>query len=425
MSFRRKQTDHSPPAAYFFGRALLALFLAAVFLCPLIWGWLQQTAGQGEGLASLASLGLGVLFGTLGVVYWLRGKERVSPRLTDLVEALVLGLISLGFGSYILWNLSSLQESPVGGIVAALFGVIFITLGVGGFLQKLVPHLSFLQIKGELAVDVPDTCVPGASLPVKLSLHLRKRTQVREVRAVLIGQEAYYYRRRRRVGRGTLHHSVAQFIALPQKVMEASILPDDYTQKWEVLFQVPDDGPPTCQGEIVDVWWLVRAELDVPRRPNLIHEVPVQVLPLESPEADEAEIEAQANSEECNLALRVAAQDVTAGERLRGRLDVTPADQLEARGVRVELVRFERAGENERERVDVQEELTGTVTLRPYSARSLGFALAVPPDAPSSLETERSRVKWTVRGVVDVPWRVDLTVQQALRIRSVPLGSKD
>lgn len=422
MTFRRKQTDHSPPAVYFFGRALLALFLAAVFLCPLIWGWLQttkQTAGQGERLASLC---LGLLLGTLGVVYWLRGKERVSPRLTDLVEALVLGLISLGFGSYILWNSRALlQESPGRGFVAALFGVIFITLGVGGFLRKLVPHLSFLQIKGELAVDAPDTCVPGASLPVKLSLHLRKRTQVREVRAVLIGQEAYYYRRRR----GTLHHSVAPFIALPQKVMEASILPDNYTRKWEVLLQVPNDGPPTCQGEVVDVWWLVRAELDVPGRPNLIHEVPVQILPLESPEADEAEIEAQANFEACNLALRVAAQDVTAGERLRGRLDVTPADQLEARGVRVELVRFERAGENEEKRVDVQEELTGTVTLRPYSARSFSFALAVPPDAPSSLETERSRVKWTVRGVVDVPWRADLTVQQALRIRSVPLGSKD
>jgi len=133
-------------------------------------------------------------------------------------------------------------------------------------------------------------------------------------------------------------------------------------------------------------------------------------------------------SRSVEMKLRPAGRDLRAGERVEGRLAITPRETFEAREVRVELVRREvvrRDDGNHHEAVETRETVAGRTRLLPRTSQGYAFGLTVPRDTrcPSS-ETARTYVGWFLRGVIDRAGRPDDVVELELNVYGGPQVDK-
>ena len=91
-------------------------------------------------------------------------------------------------------------------------------------------------------------------------------------------------------------------------------------------------------------------------------------------------------------------------------------EDVDASEVRVELVRIEKFGnESQDHRVDVVT-LERDETLKSGETREWAFQLDVGHIAVPTLETEKSSVKWLVKGILDRRRRRDLRVEQEISV---------
>lgn len=125
------------------------------------------------------------------------------------------------------------------------------------------------------------------------------------------------------------------------------------------------------------------------------------------------------------------------GGRLRGVLRLTATRDIGARAVKASLVGVEhyafdvtqRDSRNqsrtdrrwESQEVFRQElELMGSTSIAAGETRSLPFELALPPDAPPSLETSVLRMRWLSRAWIDVGGGLDPSAEQAILVPMTP-----
>jgi hypothetical protein len=124
------------------------------------------------------------------------------------------------------------------------------------------------------------------------------------------------------------------------------------------------------------------------------------------------------------IKLRLANRDLRPGERVEGRLVVTPREAFEAKEMKVELVRRElvlRDDGNHHEAVEARETVAGRPRFHPRTSQGYAFGVVVPPDlsCPAS-ETARTYVGWFLRGVLDRGPRPDHVVEQELNVFGGP-----
>jgi hypothetical protein len=185
----------------------------------------------------------------------------------------------------------------------------------------------------------------------------------------------------------------------------------------EVEFRIPPSAP----GSAPDmVEWEVQAVVDRERAMDATEKAPVKVQTRLGELARWAETP-PATSGECPMELQVAKRTFMPGETISGVLVIRPSADVEGRAVRVQLER-RRFDQDQLEHGEeaARVVLDENVQLAMGAAREYPFELAVPPDAPPSLQTDKSSLHWYLEGVVDRKMRDDHSVKAELVVFNAP-----
>jgi hypothetical protein len=116
------------------------------------------------------------------------------------------------------------------------------------------------------------------------------------------------------------------------------------------------------------------------------------------------------------MRLALPTLELVEGDTLQGQLSIDPSQSIDAREIRVELIRDERVTAGERahnKQKSVQRvQLAGSTKLEPGAPVAYDFALPVPPTGCPSHDVGDTVVSWLVVGTIDRPMLGDFTVTQ-------------
>ena len=116
------------------------------------------------------------------------------------------------------------------------------------------------------------------------------------------------------------------------------------------------------------------------------------------------------------MRLSVPTLELVEGDTLQGRLTVEPSQSIDAREVRVELMREERV--NVGDRVHVKQssmqkvQLAASPKLVPGTPVDYDFSLPVPAAGSPTHDVGDTVITWLLVGTIDRPMRGDYTVTQ-------------
>ena len=127
-------------------------------------------------------------------------------------------------------------------------------------------------------------------------------------------------------------------------------------------------------------------------------------------------IVAESRHRQCVLTLSLSRSHARSGDRIDGSLRAEMLEEVSASEVRVELVRVEKFGnESQDHSVDVVT-LERDPTLQSGQTREWPFQLDIGQVGVPSLKTEKSSVRWLVKGILDRRMRRDLGVEQEISV---------
>jgi hypothetical protein len=199
-----------------------------------------------------------------------------------------------------------------------------------------------------------------------------------------------------------------------------------------VSVALPQRGPASVGPDRV-AWW-VRARLE---RGGKDVEAAAPITVRTPPAAFAAWAEREpALDEDCPIAWRVPERTVTAGERVSGKLEIRPREDVDARGVRVELVSVDGGWR----RSLAKSELAGVVSLQAMQPLELGFEVEVPdiaaptpagllpsaykgtapPLVAPSFQAKRDNTHWFLEATVDQPKARDYRSLLELNVYNAP-----
>ncbi len=194
---------------------------------------------------------------------------------------------------------------------------------------------------------------------------------------------------------------------------------------YDVLIE-PEErwGAPTSVGPGVGSTWAVVCRLSAGRKRRADGEAPVVVLapPTGAPPVG-PQHRGDGTPRLTGGFTGLPARSVLVGSTVSGWLRLTAHEEIEARAVRVDLVRH--AGLTHGDAVlgwtvVASTEASGATVLQPRQPRDLPFRVTVPPDAGPSVESDNVRVRWLLRVVVDRPRRGDEVWDQAIAVHTAP-----
>ena len=185
---------------------------------------------------------------------------------------------------------------------------------------------------------------------------------------------------------------------------------------------VPRDALPTLRGELVQkiepgIAWQVKVDLDVARARDIKESQEVTVVATPAPRGGPpAPTVAESTRGGCPLTLELSRSEAQSGDRIDGTLRAEPHGDVTASEARVELVREEKFGNTAKNQVVDQVTLERDPSLQSGNTREWSFTLDVGQVAVPSLKTEKSSVRWLVRGVLDRSLRTDPKVEQDIDV---------
>lgn len=193
----------------------------------------------------------------------------------------------------------------------------------------------------------------------------------------------------------------------------------------EVKLTVPVEGPGTAAGRLIQVQWSVRARIEVVGRPTTLVEraITVRSRALQCA-ADAATPPEEAARRGVTMSFDgLSTRTILPGIPLTGVLHIAASRPVPARLVRVELVVREvvdhgprTSGDPDRSPADDGAESQSVVARTVVACRvfspgqwlDVPFTLEVPTPLPAtSLQLPGLRIRWELRGVVDLPLRLD------------------
>ena len=285
-----------------------------------------------------------------------------------------------------------------------------------------MPLSSFGVPKADLNIQLSDTKLqPGDAIEARVELVPREDFHVRLGKVELVCVETCVQITRSQYG---THYSKKTH---NRSIAEETIMEDRIVRRWggistDVKFALPPDAVPSLSGTPVQkiqpgIAWAVTAFLDVTKARDMRQRQELTVVrppPQEDPPPHPAE--SLSKHSQCDLALSLSRSHARSGDRIDGSLRAEMLEDVTTSEVRVELVRVEKLGnESQDHTVDVAT-LEQDETLRSGETREWPFQLDVGHVTVPSLETEKSSVRWLVKGILDRRMRRDLRVEQEISI---------
>ena len=285
-----------------------------------------------------------------------------------------------------------------------------------------MPLSSFGIPKADLNIQISDsTLQPGDAFEARVELVPREDFHVRLGKVELVCVETCVQITRSQYG---THYSKKTH---NWSMAEETIMENRIVRRWggisaDVKFALPTDALPSLSGTPVQkiqpgITWAVTAFLDVSKARDMRQRqefVVVRPPALEDPPPQP--YASQSKHNQCDLALSLSRSHARSGDRIDGSFRAEMLREVNASEVRVELVRVEKLGNESQDHIVDVVTLEQDETLRSGETREWDFKLDVGHVAVPSLETEKSSVRWLVKGILDRRMRRDLRVEQEINV---------
>jgi hypothetical protein len=165
------------------------------------------------------------------------------------------------------------------------------------------------------------------------------------------------------------------------------------------------------------VAWVVKVTVDRAMARDQNEEVPLRVVaPPIGQYTESGDFGEMNTSSGVAMRFSLPTLELVEGETLEGRLTVEPSQSIDAREIRVELVRSERVNPGNRAHIKqkpIQKlQVAGSTKLVPGQPLSYDFALPIPAAGSPSHDVGDTVVTWLLVGTIDRPMRSDYTVTQ-------------
>jgi hypothetical protein len=271
-----------------------------------------------------------------------------------------------------------------------------------------------------IQLDRPDgVYAVGDTVGAQIALAAENAGRVREVRAGLVLQHRYQIIDRTRDSDGD-YSDTHQWRARETWVGRELLATEgarsaNGTQS--VAWQIPPDAAASCDGDIVKVAWVVKVTVDRAMARDQNEEVPLRVVTPRPGQYTQSSDFGEMNTGS-GVAMRFSlpSLELIEGETLQGRLTVEPSQSIDAREIRVELVRSERVNPGNRAHVKqkaIQKiQVAGSTKPVPGQPVAYDFALPVPAVGSPGHDVGDTSVTWQLVGIIDRPMRGVYTVTQ-------------
>jgi hypothetical protein len=257
----------------------------------------------------------------------------------------------------------------------------------------------------------------GDELEARVELVPRSTFEVRNGKVELICTETYVQKTSSQYGTHYQKKTLIRF-SDGQTFSDNGTIRSGVKYTRGVRLIVPPDAPRSVQGTSVrniqpGITWEVRASLDVANARDLQESQDVTVIEVPAVDAlHSRSVVAEEGHRQGNFVLEISSGDVRSGARLEGVLRLDMLQEVTAAEIRVELVREEKFGNDTQEHVVDQVTLDTHASLNADAAREWRFHLEVGNVDVPSLTTDKSSVRWLVKGVLARAMRPDLRVEQ-------------
>ena len=285
-----------------------------------------------------------------------------------------------------------------------------------------MPFSEFGRPKADLNIQIDNSTIhPGDELEARVELLPREDFHVRLGKVELVCVETCVQTTRSQYG---VHYSKRTHT---RTLAEETFMDDKIVRRWgglstDVRFIVPPDALPSLSGTTVQkiqpsIAWAVTAFLDVTKARDMRQRQEFTVVrPTALEDPPPSPIVAESRHRQCVLTLSLSRSDARSGDRIDGSLRAEMLEEVSASEVRVELVRVEKFGnESQDHSVDVVT-LERDPTLQSGQTRQWPVQLDVAHVGVPSLTTEKSSVRWLVKGILDRRMRRDLRVEQEISV---------
>ena len=261
----------------------------------------------------------------------------------------------------------------------------------------------------------------GDELDARVALAPKGDFHVRLGRVELVCTETWVQRVDSQYG-SSYHRKTNALSRAGETFMEDQTVRNGVPYSADLKVAVPQDALPTITGAKVQkikpgIAWAVTVDLDVARARDIHESQEITVVATPTPRDERpSPIATESRRGQCVLTLKLSRSEARSGDRVDGTLRAEPQQDMTPSEARVELVRAEKFGNTERSDVVDSASLERDLPLQSDRTREWRFSLDVGQVSVPSLKTEKSSVRWLVRGVLDRSLRSDPKVEQEIDV---------
>ena len=261
----------------------------------------------------------------------------------------------------------------------------------------------------------------GDKLDARVALLPNGDYRVRNGRVELVCTETWVQRIDSQYG-PSYHRKTEVLSSQGETFLEEQTVRNGLPYSADLKVAVPRDALPTLRGELVQkiepgIAWAVKVDMDVAMARDIKESQAITVAPTPAPRGGRpVPTVAESTRGGCPLKLELSQSEARSGDRVDGTLRAVPQGDVTASEARVELVREEKFGNTANNQVVDQVTFERDLSLQSGETRDWSFSLEVGRVAMPSLKTEKSSVRWLVRGVLDRSLRTDPKVEQDIAV---------
>ena len=261
----------------------------------------------------------------------------------------------------------------------------------------------------------------GDELDARVALAPKVDFHVRSGRVELVCTETWVQRVDSQYG-SSYHRKTNALSTTGETFMEDQTVRNGVPHSADLKVTVLQDALPTITGAKVQkiepgIAWAVTVDLDVVRARDIHESQELTVAATPAPRDERpSPIVTESRRGQCVLTLEVSRSAARSGDRVDGTLRAEPGQDMTASEARVELVREEKFGNTARNNAVDSASLERDLSLQSDGTREWRFSLDFGQVSVPSLKTEKSSVRWLVRGVLDRSLRSDPKVEQEIDV---------
>jgi sporulation-control protein spo0M len=269
----------------------------------------------------------------------------------------------------------------------------------------------------------------GETVNARVQIQGQKDLKIQEARVQLVCREEYQYKYESRSRDSDGHVDVSEQtswatdeqIVQRQQLMPEGTISGNFDQTFDFNAPIPADLPPSGDGRIVRVKWLVKTTLD--RKLAGDTEATADLLVFSPPSGQvgsAGEYGFSTEPSEAEMSFMLGGKEWALGDTIQGQLVVRPQMSFDVSEIRAELTREEHVprdrGNRHREALAIK--LAGRTHLEPGQPVAYPFNVMIPTSAPPTLRTRNSSVTWSLSGILARTLRSDTRVNEEITVCS-------